>query len=249
MNLETLYIIFFSVILVGITADFFQKKISFLNKFVIPFGIAFILSLIFIHILPELYESQNQLVGLFFVIGFALQIVLELLSKGIEHGHVHAPKNHTGIKLILPLMLGLCLHSFIEGMPLISTESTIGHAHHHNQANEIGEVYFTMILVHKLPIAAILMFFFIQHIKSIWNRYALLLLFALTAPLGAVFGFYLSEKSEIAELSTLLLALSTGMLIHIATLLVFEKYHNPQQKWITIGLIIGGLFLGVIIYF
>ena len=250
MNPSTLYIIFFSVLAVGILANLFQRKINYLNKYIIPFGISFVLSLIFLQILPELYQTNNKLIGLFFVIGFALQILLELLSKGIEHGHIHAPKSHVGVKLIIPLMLGLCLHSFIEGMPLISIENTThlhgGHQHH---SNEISGIYFMMIIVHKLPIAAILMFFFIKHINQSWKRYLLLLIFALTAPLGAILGFTLSNSSYFNEFSMLLLALSTGMLLHIATLLVFEKYHDQKEKWANIALIIGGLILGVIFYY
>ena len=109
MNTSTLYIIFLSVIAVGILADLFQRKIKYLNKYVIPFGISFVLSLIFIHILPELFHTNNKLIGLFFVIGFALQLLLELLSKGIEHGHIHAPKDRVGAKLLLPLTSSVTL--------------------------------------------------------------------------------------------------------------------------------------------
>ncbi len=250
MNTSTLYIIFFSVLAVGVLADFFQRKVNYLNKYIIPFGISFVLSLIFIHILPELFHTNNKLIGLFFVIGFALQLLLELLSKGIEHGHIHAPKNRVGAKLLLPLMLGLCLHSFIEGMPLISIEKT-AHIHqgHHHHSNEISGIYFMMIIVHKLPIAAILMFFFIKHITKSWIRYLMLIIFALTAPLGALSGYILSSSSDFNELSMLLLSLSTGMLLHIATLLVFEKYHDHKEKMINIFLILGGLALGVIFYY
>ena len=114
------------------------------------------------------------------------------------------------------LMLGLCLHSFIEGMPLISIENT-HHIHegHHHQSNEISSIYFTMLIVHKLPIAAILMFFFLKHIKQSWVRYLMLIIFALTAPLGAVSGYLLSSSSDFNELSMLLLSLSKSKILLI----------------------------------
>lgn len=249
MNSSILILIFLAVILVGIFADFFQRKITYLNKYVIPFGISFVLSLIFLHILPELYQSNNALIGLFFVIGFALQLLIELLSKGIEHGHVHASKKHDGVKLIIPLMIGLCIHSFIEGMPLIALGDQNHIGHHHQHISETSEIYLIMIIVHKLPIAAILMFFFLKHINQVWKRYLLLFIFAITAPLGALAGYLISNSNTANEISILLLALSTGMLLHISTLLVFEKYHNNREKWTNIVLIIGGLFLGVLFYF
>ena len=257
---STLYILFFSVIVTGIFADLFKKEIKKFNKYIIPFSISFVLALIFTHILPELYITPSKTIGIFIVIGFVLQIILELLSKGIEHGHVHAPSDHKGWTLLLPLMIGLSLHSFIEGMPLISIDESLnhelihhehsahGHEPHHHSEHSTGSVYFIMIIVHKLPIAAILMVFFIKHLQIRWKRYALLCFFALTAPLGALTGEKLTNFNINENLISILLAVSTGMLLHIATLLVFEKHHEVKEKWSNILLIACGLSLGILLY-
>ena len=255
----SLYILFFSVLITGVIADHFHKEIQKFNKYIIPFSISFVLSLIFTHILPELYTSKSHFIGIFLLIGFILQIILELLSKGIEHGHVHAPADHKGWTLLLPLMIGLSLHSFIEGMPLISLDETMqheiihhehdhsSHEHHHN-THSTGYIYFIMIIAHKLPVAAILMVFFIKHLKTRWKRYALLCFFALTAPLGALTGHALNNLNINENIINILLAISTGMLLHIATLLVFEKHHEVKEKWSNILLIICGLILGILLY-
>ena len=254
---SSLYILFFSVITTGVLADFFNKQINNLNKYIIPFSISFVLALIFTHILPELYHTPSKSIGIFIVIGFILQIVLELLSKGIEHGHVHAPIEKKGWNLLIPLMIGLSLHSFVEGMPLASLDEPLNHAlnhthshasHSHNHNESTGSIYFMMIIVHKLPIAAILMVFFIKHIHLRWKRYALLCFFALTAPIGALIGTELSNLNMNENLINVFMAVSTGMLLHIATLLVFEKHHELKDKWVNIILISSGLALGILVY-
>ncbi len=258
-----IYILFFSVIIIGAIADLFHKEIKRFNKYIIPFSISFVLALIFTHILPELYSSPTRSIGVFLLVGFVLQVTIELLSKGIEHGHIHAPSDHKGWTLLLPLMIGLSLHSFIEGMPLISIDDTLhhevmhhdhsGHDHsahnHHSNTPSTGYIYFIMIIAHKLPVAAILMIFFIKHIEKRWKRYALLSFFAITAPLGAWAGRILNEINLNDQISNILLAISTGMLLHIATLLVFEKHHQAKEKWSNIILIICGLTLGISLYY
>ena len=253
----SLYILIFSVIITGVIADFFHKEIKQFNKYIIPFSISFVLALIFTHILPELYTTPSKTIGIFLVIGFVLQIILELLSKGIEHGHVHAPSDHKGWTLLLPLMIGLSLHSFIEGMPLISIDEPLNHeiahhghdhSHHNHSLPSTGSIYFIMIIAHKLPVAAILMVFFIKHLHIRWKRYALLCFFALTAPMGAWTGNLLNDLNINKDLIPILLAISTGMLLHIATLLVFEKHHEVKEKWSNILLIICGLTLGILLY-
>ena len=124
--------------------------------------------------------------------------------------------------------------------------SSHDHAHYHDQST--GSIYFIMIIAHKLPIAAILMVFFIKHLQIRWKRYALLCFFALTAPIGAWTGEKLNSLNISDNLINILLAVSTGMLLHIATLLVFEKHHEVKEKWSNIFLIACGLSLGILLY-
>ena len=88
-----------------------------------------------------------------------------------------------------------------------------------------------------------------KHIIERWRRYALLCFFALTAPIGAIVGFTITNNESTQDVANILLAISTGMLLHIATLLVFEKHHEQKEKWSNILLIISGLLLGVIFYY
>ena len=250
MNYSIIVILFTSVLAIGVFADLFQKKIQQFTKYIIPLSIAFVLALICTHILPELFHEDDHSIGVYLLLGFVFQIILELLSKGIEHGHVHAPEKKNGITVIISLMIGLSLHSYNEGMPLIAIDNHSNHIHEHSHSitNSTNSVYFIMILAHKLPIAAILMIFFLTAINKRWVRYSLLILFAATAPLGAITGYFITQI-DVHGIFNILLAISTGMLLHITTLLIFEDHHHQKDKWRNIALISGGILLGVMFYY
>jgi zinc transporter ZupT len=235
-----------SVLIIGLIADFSKNKIEVYNKYIIPLSVAFVLSLICLHILPELFQKHNPYIGLFILIGFVIQILLELLSKGIEHGHVHFHGKLTETKII-PIFFGISLHSFIEALPITSIQSSdhIGHEHH-NINEGVSLIYFLMILVHKLPVAAILMMLFNKVFKTNIKKYTLFILFALTAPAGAIFGNYFSVNPNFNDISSIFLAISTGMLLHITTLLIFEEHHSSNEKWKNLVLISIGFIAGLI---
>ena len=104
------------------------------------FGGAFLLAVCFVHLLPEALTLQGEThscahhshyhshshaflsVGFFVLIGFILQLVLELLSNGAEHGHLHDEKHHSDKNSILPalmMLLGVSIHAFLEGFALV----------------------------------------------------------------------------------------------------------------------------------
>ena len=67
-------------------------------------------------------------------------------------------------------------------------------------------------------------------------------------PLGGLTGTFLQDQNWFDSLSVNLLAITSGMLLHITTLLIFEEYHNNKDKVKNIFLIIGGILLGLIIF-
>jgi len=245
MNISVIIILFVSVVFAGITTDIFNKKIKDFNKYFIPLSVSFVLSLIILHILPELFSSNNSNVGLYILFGFILQIIFELFSKGIEHGHIHHSNKQKSFNIVLSIMMGLSVHSFVEGMPLGFIEDVSHHHHHHHISEKTSAIYLWMIIAHKLPVAMILMSFFIKYLSNKKLAYLLLGIFAVTAPLGLIMGSYL--KNEISDVSSIFLAISTGMLLHITTLLIFEDHHN-KNKILNILLIILGFILGIGFY-
>ena len=89
-------------------------SISGINKhlnLLLTFSGAYLISIVFLHILPEIYHSDAENIGLLILLGFFIQVLLDYLSKGIEHGHAHV----SGTSPIIGVLVGLYLHAFLEG--------------------------------------------------------------------------------------------------------------------------------------
>ena len=171
---------------------------------------------------------------------------MELLSKGIEHGHVHI-KGKISNKELIVIFIGLSIHSFIEGLPIYTFEGVNPHYSSIN-LDSFSWIYFTAILIHKLPIAIVLMFFLIKLEVSTLKKYLFLVLFSLTTPLGAIIGEQLMLIESFHEWSPRFLALTTVMLLHITTLLIFEDHNHSKDKFKNLFIIIIGIVFGVCIF-
>src|SRR5690606_15446184 len=109
-------------------------------KLALVFAGSYLFSITILHIIPELFSSgyNNSRMGLYILVGFLLQQLLEFWSSGIEHGHIHKHQSETS-RGVITLMLGLFIHAFLEGT-LLSHGSTIaerpvvsGHSHSDNR--------------------------------------------------------------------------------------------------------------------
>ena len=58
-------------------------------KLLLAFSGAYLLSVTVLELLPDVYSHEGKSIGVFILLGLLLQIVLEFLSKGVEHGHIH----------------------------------------------------------------------------------------------------------------------------------------------------------------
>ena len=105
-----------------------------------------------------------------------------------------------------------------------------------------------MILIHKLPIAAVLIFFLNSIGLSDIKKYGLLIVFASTSPIGALFGEKLVQFSFFNDWSLKFLAISCGMLLHITTQLIFEDHHQSKNKTNNIITITLGIVTGVLLF-
>src|SRR4051812_3717513 len=80
-------------------------------KFILSFSGAYLFSITVIHILPEaVTESGNfKLAGIFVLLGYFLQMLIEYFSTGVEHGHIHLHDDHKGTQKYF-IMLAMCVH-------------------------------------------------------------------------------------------------------------------------------------------
>ncbi|HAT80963.1 MAG TPA: ZIP family metal transporter [Flavobacterium sp.] len=215
----------FSVLLGYGIALFLKPKSKTNLKLLLAFSGSFLLSLTVIHLLPDVYESQNHNVGLFIMAGILFQIILEFFSKGAEHGHVHGHETMSHIPWLL--FISLCIHAFMEGFPV---------SHHHNLA--VG------IAIHHLPIAIILTIFFVKAKLDKKAIFVFMLTFAIMTPLGTIISDYLPILNDYY---TEITAVVIGILFHISSTIIFESSEGHKFNIAKISMIIFGVVLAYFI--
>jgi len=190
-------------------------------KLLLAFSGSFLLSLTVIHLLPEVYESNNPNIGIFIMSGILLQIILEFFSKGAEHGHVHGHEKMDQIPWLL--FISLCLHAFLEGFPI---------NHHHDLA--IG------IAIHHLPIGIILTSFFINASLNKTAIFFFMMTFAIMTPLGTVVSDFLPALNTYY---TEITAVVIGILFHISSIIIFESSEGHKFNIAKVSMIVIGIVL------
>ena len=214
-----------SVIIGYIVALIIRPKNKNNLKLLLAFSGSFLLSLTVMHLLPDIYESENQNIGLFIMLGILFQIVLEFFSKGAEHGHVHGHETMNQIPWLL--FISLCIHAFLEGFPV---------SHHHDLA--IG------IAIHHLPIAIILTTFFTNASLNKKAIFFFMITFAVMTPLGTILSDYLPILNEYY---TEITAIVIGILFHISSTIIFESSEGHKFNIAKVSMIVIGIALAYFI--
>lgn len=222
-----LYILpFLSVVSGYILANFLELKNKKNLKLLLAFSGSFLLTLTVSHLLPEIYKAHSipgrPSPSIFIMVGIVFQIVLEYFSQGAEHGHVHG---HDAMKHIpWALFLSLCLHAFLEGMP-VSLQPDLAWG----------------ISIHHFPIAIILTTFLIQsHLHKI-SMFMFMLVFALMTPLGT-----LTTQHDIINLVSFhqeITAFVVGILFHISSTIIFESSEGHKFNLAKLTAIVLGIVL------
>jgi len=197
-----------------------QNKTWF--RWILAFSGAYLFGITIVHILPEAYlEGNLPKVAASVLVGFLIQYVLDFFSGGIEHGHFHSHDK----KIPLGLLAGLFIHAFIESIP-----ASIDHHQHHEDS------ILWAIIIHKVPISIVLYILMAQVAKHKWQIWAVLLAFALCAPLG----FYLGDVVPVfKENASIFMGFTAGIFLHVSTTIIFESEKNHQlnlQKMIAVFL-------------
>ncbi|MBD8489590.1 ZIP family metal transporter [Echinicola sp. CAU 1574] len=215
-------VLFLSAFLAGMLALFMPQWKEKNFKMILIFAGSYLFSITVLHILPELFANRDSAyyMGLYVLIGFLLQQVLEFLSSGIEHGHIH--HHGGGRNTVWMVMIGLSLHAFLEGTLLSQQPSLTGH-HHGSETLMFG------IIMHKAPAAFALVAVLLSSLKK--NLViVLLLVFALASPLGMISSALLQEQSILTtEAMDVLFGLVAGGFLHISTTIFFES--SPHHKF------------------
>lgn len=170
------------------------------------FSGGFLLSITVFELLPEVFATPSKTIGVYIMIGILLQIFLEFFSKGAEHGHVHLHVESKNFPWLL--FISLCIHALLEGFPISEGNNLL-----------LG------VIIHKVPVAIILSFFFIKAGYKRLNTLLFLFFFALMTPLGN----WLSNNSKGIELyETEINAMAIGVFLHVSTTILFESSKNHK---------------------
>ena len=222
--------------------------------YITVFGGAFLFASCFINLVPHMFlgDDPHRFVtpGLHFkiaaavMLGFLIQLLLEQLTKGAEHGHNHCPcceeeheaeehhhdhYPHAGhchnasIHPVTGLIIGLSIHAFLEGMPMIDLDGDI------HQGLLYG------IVLHNIPIALVLVGLFMHNGYGFWKSLLLLSIFAVMTPLGSLCNLYLMPDNEV--LQSLLMGVVVGILLHVSVSILFDHDHN-NFSWAKFALIL-----------
>lgn len=229
MNTVNALILFLAAIAGGLAGLLLFSRVKQNLSLLLAFSGAFLLGLTCLHMLPAVFTSDGNF-GIWILGGFLLQVLLDYFSKGAEHGHIHHEDIHGQSSIPLGIFISLWLHAFIETMPL-------GNATHHH--HPVGEELLIGLAVHKIPIAMALGILTASTRKA--SRWLYLVLFAMAAPAGILVGDFLDLWiPPSVNIDGVLLALVSGILLHVATTIIFESSSEHRfSRYKLLAVIIG----------
>ena len=231
-SLVIIAILFSSAFASGIAVFFVKRDNTHLLKLTLSFSGAYLFSITVLHLIPEVYHThsaQDHTIGLFVLLGFILQLVLEQVSHGVEHGHIHHSEKEGGI-FPVGIMFSLCLHAVLEGMPLAAG---------HRGALTFG------IALHHVPAAFALGSLLLNTSLSTRKITLLLAVFAVMTPLGYIVSEGISSGGigHIEQYSDRIMAVVIGIFLHISTTILFEsgsadhhRFNKKKMVAVTLGI-------------
>lgn len=228
------FILFCGAVLGGLAVFLIKKDSRRTLKLVLSFSGAFLFAVTVLHLMPDVYYTQDPYIGLFVLAGFAFQIILEQFSRGVEHGHLHTREQ----ALPYGIMISLCLHAFLEAMPLSH------HEHEHNQL-------LWGITIHHIPASFALSSILLQSSLGKPRIIALVLLFALMSPAGLLFSQTLTHHAlgYAARYADYIMAIVIGIFLHISTTILFESSEDHRFKAYKLLAILSGTGIALLFYF
>jgi len=216
-----------------------NNKAQFI-KLALAFSGGFLLAIVFEHLLPELYAGETDNIGIYILVGFLIQLIMEYFSGGIEHGHIHV---HKGQSMPWALFISLSIHSIIEGIPLGNDVDHLHHLHNHDHKLSL----FWGIVFHQIPVAIALMTLLLSTSLKRGMAWLVLLLFGIMTPLGLLIG--LKVPMEQTGISVpVVLGVVIGMFLHISTTIIFEISENHKFNLLKLSSVIAGIAGALLMY-
>jgi zinc and cadmium transporter len=230
-------VLFFCAFLGGTSIFLVKNDKSQLLKLILSFSGAYLFAITVLHLIPDAYSGTDKNeIGIFILVGFLLQVFLEQFSEGVEHGHIH--KHHDGHVFPYGIMISLCLHGFLEGMPLAKDQN--------------NELIFGIAL-HHIPAAFALASILLQNQYKAKGISFYVAIFALMAPAGYYFSLSLSNGAiyGVEPYFNKIMGIVIGIFLHISTTILFEssadhKINKRKMMAVLAGLAVAltGFYMG-----
>ncbi|MGB0356852.1 MAG: ZIP family metal transporter [Cytophagales bacterium] len=230
------FLLFFTTLGGGLLPFLIVGKPTYFPS-LLTFSGSYLFSSVLLHMVPELFEHVDCNAhggilanpGLFLLLGFLLQLFLDLLGANVTHGHMgeHPLKKSRGCCLhrtssLHFLVPALLLHSLLDGFLIKETDMNT----------------FFAVLLHKIPAAFTLTTILCNRNHRRKSVLIILVLFSLATPIGSLLYQKMRSGNLLAHPYDMWLsAIAIGSLFHIAATILFESNPNHQlhrSKWIAI---------------
>lgn len=212
-------------VLIGFGISYFVYQKSITINLLLAFSGSFLLSVTVLEFLPDIYNSGVDSIGIYILGGILLQIMLEYLSGGAEHGHLHISKEKTSFPFVL--FISLCIHAFLEGIPIHENDHLL-----------------YAVIIHKVPIAIIIASFLFNTNLSKFKIIIFLLFFGIMTPLGS---FVQANTALLDDIGLYLNAIVIGIFLHVSTTILFESSKDHKFNIYKFGIIVLGIVLALIL--
>ena len=188
---------------------------------------SFLLGITLVDLIPSVFHTLGASAGIGILVGYFLQLMLQLFSHGMEHSHL--PSQDLSHHVLGSLLFGLSLHAFLEGIPL-------GYPY----ANPAVLPALTAgVAFHKIPEAMTLMTVLSLRPMQKSIQWLILLCFALVTPVASLFSIWSEQQWNALQLvMPWIIAGVSGSFLHIATTILFEsgtqRHRFTRWKWLAL---------------
>jgi zinc and cadmium transporter len=226
------------------------------TNYLLAFSGSFLLSITMLHLLPETFRDLGHNAGFFILVGFFVQLIIQRMTHGVEHGHTHVhveghdthSHNHThthqhthntSLQSTVPLfsiILGLSIHAFMEGLPL---------GFNYSEPGTTSSLYLA-VAAHKIP-EAMLLTSVVYSVKGKKVAFYNLVFFSMITPAASVLSELLGQRYfALSRVVMWFIPIVAGAFIHIATTIFFESgTRHHMLTWKKIISIILGVGIGL----
>ncbi len=223
--------LFITTLLFAVVPIVWEKRSLQLNP-LLSFCSGVLIATAFLHMLPSAIQLSGSNAGFYVLLGFLILYITErfiMVHPCQEHGCV----SHTvGVSAFIGLSLHCILTGFSVGIAIQSTETI-----------QILTPFLTAVIAHKIPESFSLSTLLIKSNLKNRNVVWFILLYCLMTPLGLFLSKY-SLNLTVSSSLYLLIAISTGTFIYIATSDLLPQIHyQGKKRFINLALFVLGIFI------